>query len=179
MNRALRITVAAIVAALLGWVGVGIYRAGGDVPPPPGHPDTQLSHGHAEGRRVDGKPSWSLDYDRLTASADTTTATLENVRHGILYRHGKPFMNMRAKHVIVNTISNDFVVTGPLELTQNAGKHSRRLSSDAATYSGVLQTLTLNHPTDVNDNGTKVTFATATVNFQSGDMALGRLVGVY
>jgi hypothetical protein len=179
MRRGLIIAISGIVIALLGWIGVGIYRAGGDVPPPPQTPQTQLTAGHAEGRRVDGKPSWSLDYDRLVASPDTTIATLENVRHGQLYRHGKPFMTMVAKHVTVNTISNDFIVIGPLELVEDDGKHTRRLTSNGANYSGVLQTLTLAHQAKIVTDGARVTVASATVNFRSGDMSLGRLIGLY
>jgi Lipopolysaccharide-assembly, LptC-related len=179
LRRVLRAAVAVAVVALLTWVGIGIFRAGGDVPPPPGMPETTLTAGHAEGRRVDGKPSWSFDYDRVTATPDTTLATLENVRQGELYKNGRPFMRMVAKHVVVNTLSNDFVVTGPLELSQNDGKHKRHLTSDAANYSGALQTLTLTHPAKISSDGARVTVATATVNFRSGDMSFGPLIGLY
>jgi hypothetical protein len=164
---------------VLTWVGFGIYHAGGDVPPPPATPETKLTAGHAEGRRVDGEPSWSLDYDHVTASPDTTVATLENVRHGELYKHGRPFMKMVAKHVVVNTLSNDFVVTGPLELTENDGRHRRRLTSDAADYSGASQTLTLSHPAKISSDDVKATVASATVDFVSGDMSFGPLVGLF
>jgi hypothetical protein len=177
MSRGIRAGIAALVLALLGWLGVGIYRAGGDVPPPPPASETKLTSGHAEGRRVDGKPSWSLDYDRVVASSDSTMATLYNVRHGQIYKRGKPFMKMVAKEVVVNTLSNDFVVTGPLELTENDGKHDRHLTSDAANYSGVLQTLTLSHPAKISSDGARVNVKSATVNFKSGDMNFGPLVG--
>lgn len=179
MTILLRAVVIAVLAAFAVWVGIGIYRAGGDVPPVARNPETRLSHGHAEGRRIDGKPSWSLDYDRLVASADTTIATLENVRHGVLYRRGKPYMEITAKHVVINTLSNDFIATGPLVLVQNDRQHKRRLTSDAADYSGVLQTLTLKHPSDITSDGTRMKVATATVNFRSGDIALGPLIGYF
>lgn len=179
MNGTLRLAIILVAAAFFGWVGWGIYHAGGDVPAPIHDAETKLTQGHAEGRRIGGNRSWSLDYDRLIASADTTTATLENVRHGELYRRGQPFMQMQAKHVVVNTITNDFIVTGPLELVQNDGKHRRRLTSDAATYSGALQMLTLNHPADISSDGAKVKVASASVNFRSGEMSLGKLVGIY
>ncbi len=178
-TRLIRLTVTLLAALFLLWVGVGIYRAGGDVPPPPTSPVTKLTAGHAEGRRIDGKPSWSLDYDRLTATPDTTIATLENVRHGELYKHGKPFLQMIAQHVVVNTLSNDFVVTGPVELIENDGEHKRRLNSTSATYSGMLQTLTLDHQAKITTDGVHVTVASASVNFKSGDMTFGRLVGLY
>jgi len=179
VNRALRAGIAAVVLGLLIWVGIGIYRAGGDVPPPATAPETKLTSGHAEGRRIDGKPSWSLDYDRIVASADTTIATLYNVRHGTIYKRGKPFMNLVAKQVVVNTLSNDFVVTGPMKLTEIDGQHDRHLTSDAANYSGALQTLILRHTSIISSDGARVTVATATVNFRSGDLNLGPLVGHY
>jgi len=174
-----RAALAAAALAFLAWVGIGIYRAGSEVPPPPSDPVSTLTTGHAEGRRIDGKPSWSLDYDRMTTTPDTTTATLENVRHGELYRHGKPFMRMTAKHVIVNTLSNDFTVTGGLELTENDGLHRRRITSSSAVYSGTLQTLTLHSPAHIAADGARVTVRSAEVNFRSGDMSFGPLVGLY
>ena len=179
MTVALRLLVLAIVIAGAAWVGFGIYSAGMDVPQPISIGQTTLTAGHAEGRRVDGKPSWSLDYDRVLASPDTTTATLENVRHGELYRRGKPFMQMTAKHVVVNMLSNDFFVTGPLELVQNDGRHKRRLTSTDGSYSGALQTLTLPHSADIISDGARVKVANAVVNFGSGDMKLGPLVGLF
>jgi len=179
MNAYLRGGILVVLVAILAWVGIGIYRAGGDVPPPPSTPQTQLTAGHAEGRRIDGKPSWSLDYSHVVASPDTTIATLDDVRHGLLYRHGKPFMTMVAKHVVINTLSNDFVATGPLVLIEHDGKHLRRLTSDAASYSGALQTLTLNHPAQISSDGARANVASATVDFRSGEMHFGRLLGAY
>jgi hypothetical protein len=177
VSPAIRTGIALVVIGLLIWVGVGIYRAGGDVPPPSTSQETKLTAGHAEGRRIDGKPSWSLDYDRIVASADTTMATLYNVRHGTIYKRGKPFMKILAKQVVVNTLSNDFVVTGPMQLTEIDGRHDRRLTSDAANYSSALETLILSHPAKISSDGARVTVATATVNFRSGDMNFGPLVG--
>jgi hypothetical protein len=179
MSRVIRIGILLEVLGFLAFVAFGIYQAGGDVPPPNTTPETKLTAGHAEGRRVDGQPSWSLDYERVIASSDSTIATLYNVRHGQLYKHGKPYMKMVAKQVVVNTLSNDFVVTGPLELTEDDGKHQRRLTSDAANYSGALQTLILSHPAKISSDGARVTVASATVNFRSGDMNFGPLVGHY
>jgi hypothetical protein len=179
MNGLVRGGLIAAGIAFLVWSGIGIYRAGGDVPSPIGIPQTTLTAGHAEGRRANGKPSWSLDYDRVTASPDTTIATLENVYNGEFYKHGLPFMRMIAKHVVVNTVSNDFVVTGPVELIENDGKHKRHFTSDSANYSGVLQTLTLTHPAKINSDGARVTVASATVDFRSGDMHFGPLIGLY
>ncbi len=179
MNGLVRWAVALCVVAFLTWVGFGVLHAGGDVPAPRLAPETKLSLGHAEGRRIDGKPSWSLDYDTLVTSADTTIATLENVRHGTLYKRGRPFMQMKAQHVVINTLSNDFTVTGPLELTQSDGKHHRRLTSNTADYSGVMQTLTLTHQARLTGDEGNATFRNATVNFKSGDMSFGALIGLF
>ncbi len=179
MNLLLRAAIVCVVLAFGAWVGIGIYRAGGDVPPPLQNPETKLTTGHAEGRRIDGKPSWSLDYDRLITSADTSVATLDNVRHGELYRRGKPFMQIKAQHVVVNTLSNDFIATGPLELIQNDGTQRRRMTSDAANYSGMLSTLTLLHPANIVTDGAKIKVASATVNFRTGNLTVGRILGIF
>ncbi|MFN2459616.1 MAG: LPS export ABC transporter periplasmic protein LptC [Candidatus Velthaea sp.] len=178
MNKWLRNSLLAAGAAFAAWIGVQIYRAGGDIPPPPTRPQTMLKSGHAEGRRL-RLPSWSLDYDSITTSADNTIATLENVRRGTYYKNGKPFMSMTSKHVVVNTVTNDFVATGPLTLVQIDGQHDRRFSSDAATYSGLARTLTLNHPATIRDDAGTIEVKRATINFKTGDMTLGPLVGTY
>jgi hypothetical protein len=179
MIAPVRVAVAAIGVAFAAWVGIGIYRAGEEVPPPASDAQTKLTAGHAEGRRIDGKPSWSLDYDRLVTSPDTSVATLENVRHGELFKRGKPFMQIVAKHVVINTLSNDFVVTGPLELTENDGQHKRHIVSVDATYTGAQQTLSLHNPATIDADGARVKVRTAEINFRSGDMSLGSMTGLY
>lgn len=176
--RSWRTLAVAAALAFAAWVVVGIYRAGGDIPPPTGTPQTTLNVGHAEGRRLQ-KPSWSLDYDSIRTSPDNTTATLENVHDGELYKNGKPFMKLHAKHVVVNTISNDFTATGPVELVENDGRHRRRFVSDSAIYQGIQQTLVLNHPARIESDGAVLDVATATINFRSGDTKLGRITGTY
>jgi len=178
MNLRLRNLLVAVAAALVVWMAFEIYHAGGDIPPPPGRAQTILTHGNAAAQRLH-LPSWSLDYDSITMSPDNATSTLENIRDGIYFRNGKPYMAMKAKHAVVNTISNDFVETGPIDVHEIDGKHSRRFVSDAAIYNGAVQTLILNHPTTITDDGATIKVKSATVNFKTGETKIGQLIGTY
>ncbi|GAC1413408.1 MAG: hypothetical protein NVSMB64_23680 [Candidatus Velthaea sp.] len=176
MNASVRAGLIVVALAIVGWFAYEIYRAGGDMPPTSTNTSTLLKAGHAEGRRLT-LPSWSLDYDKITTSNDNSLATLENVHDGRYYKNGKPFMKMKAAHVVVNTITNDFTVTGPIELVEIDGKHDRRFTSDAAIYTGFVQTLTLNRPATIVSDGATLRVKTATFNFKSGDIRLGPFVG--
>jgi len=180
MRRVLAIV--AIVFAITGasWLAYQITIAGSDVPPPPpGPPNAPVLHGgHAEGQRLE-KRSWSLDYQSIVTSQDGTVATLTGVRNGEIFRKGKPYMKVRANYVIVNVVTNDFNATGPVTIQENDGKHRRRFVSDEAAYSGYAQTLTLNHPAKIESDGVHLDVQSAQVNFRTGDLKLGRIVGVY
>ncbi|GAC1424377.1 MAG: hypothetical protein NVSMB5_18370 [Candidatus Velthaea sp.] len=177
MNAPVRSALIVTALAVAGWFGFEIYKAGGDPPPVSTNTSTQLKAGHAEGRRLT-LPSWSLDYDKITTSGDNGVATLENVHDGQYFKDGKPFMKMKAAHVVVNTATNDFTVKGPMELFEIDGKHNRRFVSDAATYTGYAQTLTLNQPSTIESDGATLNVKTATFNFKTGDIKLGPIVGL-
>jgi hypothetical protein len=179
MNPFIRALITASALALTIWCAVSIYRAGGDVPAPPTTPQTKLTVGHAEGRRIDGKPSWSLDYDKVVTNTDLSTATLDGVHNGEIYKHGLPFMKLTAKHMVINTITNDFTITGPFQLVENDGKHQRTLTSDAATYTGFDQTLLLTHPSNIKNDGVNLAMKNAKINLKTGDTTMGPLIGIY
>lgn len=164
--------------AVLAWVGYEIGRAGHDVPPaPPAGPST-LGQGTLSGRRIDGR-SWSLDYDTATMSQDAASATIAHVRDGRIHRPGKPDIRVRADGVIVNTITNDFNVTGPLRLVEPLpGGKTRIFSTTGAQYIGASRTLIIEHPATIVEDGATVTVASIRIDFKSGRAVFGRIVGV-
>jgi hypothetical protein len=162
------------------WVCYELYRAGGGAPPPPpGQVKTIFKTGTATGQSRLHLPAWSLDYESITIGPDGYTNTLENIKDGRYFKNGKPAAKMKAKHIVVNTISNDFVETGPIEITEIDGKHSRNFVSDEAAYQGATQTLILSHPTTVTSDGGTAKFKKATFNFKTGDMTTGGMIGTY
>jgi hypothetical protein len=170
----------AVGAIFFAWIFYELYRAGGGpLPPPPGQVKTEINHGKVMGQSRLHLPSWSLDYDSITIGPDGYTNTLENVKDGVYYKDGKPAAKMKAKHVVVNTISNDFVETGPVEITEIDGKHSRNFVSDEATYQGGTQTIILSHPTTVSSDGGTAKFKKAILNFKTGDITTEGMTATY
>lgn len=174
--RHLRLPAALLVAALLAWVGYETVHAGSDIPPPPnGSGPTRLNQGVASGKRIDGR-SWSLDYTTATMSQDGSSAEIDDVRDGVIRRNGKPFMSLRARHISADVAANAFTVRGPVHLTEIGERH-RSLDTIGARYDGPSQVLHLERPTTIRDGALTVRVETAVVNFKTGDLTLGPLVG--
>ena len=166
-----------LVLAGLAYVGVGIYRAGGSVALPPGAQPMHLSFGTAEGRRVTGR-SWTLHYDKIETSLDGTTASIQGLRDGTFYRNGKPFVRIRAKHVVVNTITNDITIDGPVSIT-TLDSPKRTFSTNAATWNNFAQRLLLPHESTMRSGDALLRIATVAIDFRSGSVKLGRVAGTF
>lgn len=160
--------------AFAGWVAWGIVRAGGPTPNVGVPTTSELVRGHAEGRRLNAR-SWSLDYDRIVEAPDGSTATLYDVRHGQIFRNGKPYVTVTADTVVVNTLSNDFSASGHVVLVEDDGKHQRRFRSERALYNGVPEVLTLPAPVHIESDGMAASFDHAVVNLKTGAMTVGRI----
>ncbi len=134
--------VAGVAVAALALVGYGIYDAGRDERPMP-LPNTniQFSKGHANGQRLKFR-SWAADYDKIVSNADQTILDIQNVHNGTLFKNGKPYMNVRAAHMTVNTITHDFVETGPMHAETVGTLPARSFDTDSAVWNDAMQTLT-------------------------------------
>ncbi|HZO93669.1 MAG TPA: hypothetical protein VFB22_07845 [Candidatus Baltobacteraceae bacterium] len=171
-------TPASLVAlAFLAWVGYEIGRAGSDMTPPPIQGATKLINGAMHGKRFDQK-AWSLDYDTITFSPDGTQATIAHVRDGRIHRPGKPDVLLKADDVTFNTVTSDLTVGGPIDVVEPLGDgETRTFKSVGARYFGISRTLELTHPSTITGQGATLTVANAQVNFRTGDITLGRVVG--
>lgn len=172
-----RYPAALAVLALLGWLGYEIARAGNDVIPPRMAATSTLDRGTLSSKRIDGR-SWSLDYDRATMSPDGSYATIAHVRDGRFHRAGKPDVLMKADDVTVNTISNDLTIRGPLTVSEPlAPGRTRTIATVGARYNGATRTLELDHTATITEQGARVTVASATVDFRTGNSRFGRIEG--
>lgn len=162
--------------ALLVVVGIGVYRAGLDLPPAPGARPLVIEHGLAQGRRMSG-PSWTFDYDTVQTTPDGSLSEVHGVHNGVLYRKGKPFIKLSAALLSVNTVTNDFSASGPIHLSIVDPDHHRTLETDAAIWTNGTQTLTLSHPVKVDDDGAKMLVKNVTINFVKGTSKAGPIEG--
>lgn len=137
--------IAIAAGALAAYLAYGIWNAGrDDRPPPPSNANITLEGGRAHGQRLKFR-SWSADYDRIVSNADQTVLDITGVHDGTIFRHGKPYLHVRAHHMTVNTLSRDFTADGPVHAETIDGVPPRSFDTTSATWSDVAQKLTLAH----------------------------------
>lgn len=71
--------------------------------------------------RHEGKPQVDLQAQRVEVSPDLLTATLEDVRRAVVFRDGQEFLYVRARRVVLNRSTQNFVATGGVEVTSPRG----------------------------------------------------------
>jgi hypothetical protein len=178
VRRMARYAAISLGIAFAVWMTVGIMRAGNDIPQPPTSSTVQLHHGHAEGHRINGR-AWTLDCEKIAPSPDDTFVTLTNVYKGELYKHGKPYLSVRAASITANLVSNDFTADGPVKFVENDGKHKRSFSSNHAVYEGGTQLLILPNAATVEIDSGIVHVASVKYNIRTGALTVGRITGLY
>jgi hypothetical protein len=137
-----RLRLAAIVA-VLAFLGFGVYRAGlNELPSPSNSPQVLFHRGAANGERVESK-SWSADYDKIVANQDQTVLEADGIRHGVIYRKGKPYLRVGAAHMTINTVSHDFSARGPVHVETVERQPQRAFDMNSAMWNDALQELTL------------------------------------
>lgn len=165
------------VLAFLGWVGYEIGHAGTDATVPRIASNDTLVGGTIHGRRLDQR-AWSLDFDTATVSPDGSQATIAHVRDGRIHRPGKPDVKMTADGVVINRITNDLTVTGPVTFVEpEPGGRERRFTTVGAHYFGGMRMLKLEHVATITEGTTRVTVASASVDFRTGDVTFGQMEG--
>jgi hypothetical protein len=144
VTRTAAVRIATIAGvAFVAYVAYGIYAAGFDERPPP-PPATSLTFrvGHVTGHRIATR-SWSANFDRIVSNADQTLLDLDNVRDGIIYKKGKPYLHVRAAHMTVNTISRDFTARGPVHVETVDAKPERSFDTTSAAWQDAIGRLTM------------------------------------
>ena len=164
--------------AFAGYVAYGIYEAGlHDRPAPPSNSDIVFRHGNATGQRITTR-SWSADYERIVSNADQTVLQLDNVRHGIIYKRGKPYLSVRAAHMTVNTVSRDFSVFGPLHVETVGVTPARSFDTSSANWNDGIQTLTLAHHIVIhNGSDDPLSVGSLTFDVKTGELEVHAIDG--
>jgi hypothetical protein len=180
-NRRARWPALAIIASLaaLSFIALGVILAGRDIPPPPGQIPIVLRHGGVFGHRLTsrGSKTWSFDYDRVKTSPDGTAADIDGVHGGLLYKDGKPYLKISAKHISANTVSNDYTATGQIHIEALGAGVKRTFDTDLAVWQNLNKTLTLSHPSIVRTGDAALTFKMVTVDFNTGKVHVGPIAG--
>ncbi|MBV9403389.1 MAG: hypothetical protein JO018_06635 [Candidatus Eremiobacteraeota bacterium] len=164
--------------ATVGIVVEGLILAGRDVGPPTGSTPAILAKGQISAHRWTTK-SWSLEYDHAQMSPDGSYAEVDGIHNGVLYRNGKPYLSISAMHVTANTLSMDFTATGRVHIAQLQGAEARSFDTDLITWTNVTKMLTLAHPSIIKTGNGSLTVDSASLNFATGAVHLGRIRGAF
>ena len=152
----------------------GIYQAGKDeIPAPPSDTNITAPHGGgAVGERIASR-SWNIQYDRMVSNADQTVVDLYGVHDGTIFRDGKPYLDVRAAHITVNTVSHDFTAQGPLHVATIAGSPKRAFDTDSAAWSEANQKLAFDHKTTISSGADEpMIVGSLTLDVKTGDVVV-------
>jgi predicted membrane-bound mannosyltransferase len=172
-----RRSIAAAVIVVVGYVALRVYLAGFDVVPPAQNTvPVTVGGGIARGERISSH-SWSIDYQKITTSEDQSYVTVDGVRHGVVYKDGKPYLNLRAAHVSVNMITHDFTASGPIHVQSVNPNNPRSFDTTAAVWTEATQRLELPQPIVVTTPGTSQRVAKLTHDNRTGQLHLDQIGG--
>ncbi len=166
------------VGALLAFVIAGVITAGhGPTPLPPNSQPVILHGGHAASNRLRSK-SWSFDYQRAQMSADESKAEVDGIHSGVLYKDGKPYLRIAARHISANTVSFDFVATGNVHIEQiGAASGTRSFDTDLVQWNNATKLLTLAHPSLIRTGSESLRVRSILVDFGKSQIRLGQVQG--
>jgi hypothetical protein len=156
----------------------GVYLAGQheSLAPPPNSP-VVFTGGKALGQKLTGR-SWTADFDRIVSNADQTVLHLDGVRHAVIFKDGKPYLRVRAEHMTVNTLTHDFVATGPIHIEMADSGPKRTFETDQASWTDASQVLNLPHQSEVGTGAElPLLVGSIRVDVKSGDIELHRVGG--
>lgn len=166
-----------LAIAIAGIFTEGVVLSGSDMPPPPGTQPIVLGQGGVTAHRMSTK-SWSLFYDKAQTSPDGSQAEIDGIHNGVFYKNGKPYIEISARHVTVNTVSNDFTATGDVHITQlKPGALAHSFDTDLIVWSNATKTITMSHPSLIKTGASTMTVARMTINVDTGAVHLGKIGG--
>ena len=163
--------------ALAAYVTIGIILAGRDTPPiPPTMQAINLRGGHVRGNHITTH-SWSFDYDTANLSPDGITGSINGVHHGVIFKHGKPYMKISAEHVSINTQTLDFTALGKVSIARIGDSQKRSFDTDLVEWTNSTKMLLLPHPCYVHSGGQLLRISHITVDFATDDIHFGKIEG--
>ena len=170
--------IAWVVAGLFAvWVVVEIVLAGHDLPEiPPATQGIDLRGGHIAGNRITTK-SWSFDYTHAQVSPDGTTASVDGVRNGVIFKKGKPYLRVSAEHISVNTQSLDFTAVGKVHVERIGDPEKRSFDTDLVIWTNNAKLVRMDHPAYVHTAGNTLRIDTITIDFDTDQVHFGKIGG--
>ena len=162
---------------LLVWVVIEVVLAGGGTPKiPPGQMPIDLHGGHVMNNHISTK-SWSFDYDHAHLSPDGMSGSIDGVRNGIVFRKGKPYLRIAAKHVKLDIASLDFTAVGKVHVERINDPERRSFDTDLVTWTNDAKALKMPHPSYLHSGGQTLIINNISVDFDSDAIHIGKISG--
>ena len=163
--------------AFLVYVIVMIILAGYGTPPlPPNQSGITLKGGHVNGNRVTTK-SWTFDYASAQLSPDGTTGTVQGVRNGIVFKHGKPYLKVSAESITIDTQSLNFTAIGKVHATLIGDPQKRSFDTDLIIWTNGAKELRMDHPSYLHSGGQTLKLQSVTIDFDKNTVHFGSIGG--
>jgi hypothetical protein len=163
--------------ALTIYVVVEIVLAGEGVAPiPPSSVPISLHGGHVMTNRITTK-SWSFDYDKAQLAPDGLSGSVDGVRNGIVFKKGKPYLRVSAKHVQLDIQNLDFTAIGKVHIEMIGDPTHRSFDTDLVTWTNNAKLLHMDHPAYVHSGDQTLRIDGITVDFDANTVHFGKLNG--
>ncbi len=159
------------------YVVIEIVLAGGGVPPlPPSQAPIDLRGGHVLNNHIATK-SWSFDYDHARLSPDGLSGSVDGVRNGVVFRKGKPYLRISAKHVVLNIQTLDFTAVGKVHIERIDDRQRRSFDTDLVTWTNDAKIMHMPHPAYIHSGDQTLRIDGISVNFDDNTIHLGTVRG--
>lgn len=159
------------------WVVVEVVLAGRGTPPlPPGQMPIDLRGGHVLNNHITTK-SWTFDYEHARLSPDGLSGSVDGVRNGIVFRKGKPYLRISAKHIQLNIESLDFTAVGAVHIERINDPQHRAFDTDLVTWTNDAKLLRMSHPSYLHSGGQTLVVNNITVDFDANTIHIGKISG--
>ena len=120
-----------------------------------------------------------VDPDALTVwlPPDGMSGSVDGVRNGIVFRKGKPYLRISAKHIQVNISTLDFTAVGKVHIERIDDPEKRSFDTDLVTWTNDAKVLRMAHPSYVRSGDQTLVITNITVNFDDDSIRLGKVSG--
>jgi hypothetical protein len=163
--------------ALAIYLGVNVVLVGLNTPaPPPDQNGIALKGGSVRGNRITNR-SWSFDYQKAQLSADGTSGTIEGVKDGIVFRHGKPYLKIAAARISVDTLSLNFTAIGKVTISIINDPDKRSFETDLVAWSNGSKQLLMQHESYLHSGDQTMAFSSISIDFSTDQIQFGRIDG--
>lgn len=179
LRKRRRLILGALIGGFTVWIVVELILAGRGLPGmPPSSAPIILQGGEVRGgNHVIATRSWRFAYVRAELSPDGTMGTLDGVHDGVIYREGRPYLRIDARHISLNVQTLDFTATGAVHIQMLDDPYARSFDTDYVAWTNNAKLLQMTHTSYLHVGGQTVKIGSISVDFGTNQVHLGRIEG--